>query len=343
MLPFAFERAENLAQAKRLGVGTSQGQSTAAVQFLAGGTTLIDLMKLEVLRPQKVVDIGPLHAAYAKIELTERGLELGAFAKMSQVADHSGVNALYPVIAQSLQLAASAQLRNMATVGGNVLQKTRCPYYRDPSWQACNKRSPGSGCAALTAVNRNHAMLGVDETCIAQYPGDFAIALVALDAQVHLSAPQGERSIPFAELHRPVDGKPHIETNLRDGEIITAFSVPGSVVSRRSLYLKIRDRASYEFAIAAAAVALHLEGDTVRDVRIGLGGLAYRPWRAHEAEHILTGKPLTEANAAEAAKAALASARTHGDNDYKPELARQTIVRALLEAKNMTPSSGEPG
>jgi len=343
MLPFAFERAENLTQAKRLGAGTGQGQSTAAVQFLAGGTTLIDLMKLEVLRPQKVVDIGALRTDHSKVELNERGLELGAFAKMSQVADHPGVKAQYPVIAQSLQLAASAQLRNMATIGGNVLQKTRCPYFRDPSWQACNKRSPGTGCAALTAVNRNHAVLGVDDTCISQYPGDLAIALMALDANVQLSGPQGDRSIPFAQLHRPVKGTPHIETNLRDGEIITGFLIPHSVVTQRSLYLKIRDRASYEFAIAAAAVALHLEGESVREVRIGLGGMAYQPWRAREAEQLLTGKPLTEANAAEAAKAALAGARTHGDNDYKPELARQTIVRALLEAKTMKLSSSEPG
>jgi xanthine dehydrogenase YagS FAD-binding subunit len=339
MRPFTFERADDLPQALRLGSGTGQGQGDARVQFLAGGTTLVDLMKLDVLRPERVIDLGPLQPSYDSISVGAAGLRFGALAKMSAVADHPAVAAEYPAIAQSLQLAASAQLRNMATVGGNVLQKTRCTYYRDPSWEACNKRAPGSGCAAIHGVNRNHAVLGIDDSCIAQYPGDFAIALVALDAQLDVHGPRGPRRMPIESLHTPASGHPQIENSLRSGEIITGFLVPPGPWNRRSLYLKVRDRASYEFAISSAAVALDLDGDIVRQSRIGLGGMAYRPWRAREAEEALRGKSLTEANAAAAAAAALAAARTHGDNDYKPELARRTIVRALLQAKAL-PAAG---
>jgi xanthine dehydrogenase YagS FAD-binding subunit len=255
---------------------------------------------------------------------------------MSSVADHPAVLAGYPAIAQSLQLAASAQLRNMATLGGNVLQKTRCTYYRDPSWAACNKRSPGSGCAAIGGFNRNHAVLGIDDSCISQYPGDLAVALIALEAQLELSGPLGARRTPFAALHTPANGQPHIETTLRSGELISGFVVPPAAWNRRSVYLKVRDRTSYEFALSSAAVALDLDGDRVRNARIGLGGVAYRPWRSAEAEQALTGKPLTEANAEAAAAVALEGAKTHGHNDYKPELARRTLVRALLYAGSMT-------
>jgi xanthine dehydrogenase YagS FAD-binding subunit len=335
MRPFVFERATNLNQASRLGLESGQGETDAKVQFLAGGTTLLDLMKLGVLRPARVVDLGPLHAGHDAIRIGPEGLSLGAFVKMSTAADHSGVLSEYPAIAQSLQLAASAQLRNMATLGGNVLQKTRCTYYRDPTWRACNKRTPGSGCAALKGFNRNHAVLGVDESCIAQYPGDFAIALMAFDAQVELSGPAGVRRIPFASLHKALDGQPHIETTLRAGELITSFVVPPGAWTRRSLYLKVRDRASYEFAIASAAVALDMEAERVRTVRIGLGGIASRPWRSTEAESVLTGQALTEERAQAAATVALQGAVTHGYNDFKPELARRTLVRALLQARSM--------
>jgi xanthine dehydrogenase YagS FAD-binding subunit len=224
----------------------------------------------------------------------------------------------------------------MATLGGNVLQRTRCPYYRNPSWAACNKRAPGTGCTALTSFNRNHAVLGVDDSCIAQYPGDFAVALIALDAQIDLLGPHGPRKIAFASLHRAPSGTPHIETTLKEGEIITAFRVPAGPWTRRSKFVKVRDRTSYEFAIASAAVALQLDGETVRQVRIGLGGMAYRPWRALEAEAALTGKPLNEATAEAAATVALSGAETHGFNDYKPELARRTLIRALLETKSLS-------
>jgi xanthine dehydrogenase YagS FAD-binding subunit len=342
MQPFRYARAHDLAEAQQFGRDTAQGQTDAAVQFLAGGTTLIDLMKLDVLRPQKLVDLTPLRTAHGAIVSHTDGLQLGAFVTMAVAAEHPAIVAAYPVIAQSLQLAASAQLRNMATLGGNVLQRTRCAYYRDRSWGACNKREPGSGCAAILGFNRNHAVLGVDESCIALYPGDFGVALVTLDAAVDLSGPDGERRIDFAALHRPVESKPHIETALKAGEIITGFHVPAGNWTRRSLYLKIRDRESYEFAVASCAVALDLHGDVVRAARIGLGGVAYRPWRAHDAEAVLVGQPLTESAAERAAEAALESAVTHGDNDYKPELARRTLVRALMEAKAMTvPPSGD--
>lgn len=342
MRPFTFESAADLQQAARLGQATGQGQADAAAQFLAGGTTLIDLMKLDVLRPQRVVDLGPLRASSRDIEFGPDGVRLSAFAKMARVADEPRMLSEYPALAQSLALAASQQIRNMATLGGNVLQKTRCPYYRDRSWAACNKRDPGSGCAAIAGFNRNHAVLGVDESCIAQYPGDFGVALMALDAQLDLNGPRGARRIPFASLHRAAHGQPHIETTLAPGEIVTAFHVPSGPWTRRSLYLKVRDRASYEFAIASAAVALEMEADTVRSARIGLGGMAYLPWRSKAAENVLAGKPLTEANARAAAEAALQGAQCHGQNDFKPELARRTIVRALLQAKALPNSSTEP-
>lgn len=333
MRPFAYERAGDLIDAVRRGHDTGQGQTDASVQFLAGGTTLVDLMKLDVLRPARVVDIAALRPEHSAITLTSDGLRLGALATMAKVAADPGVRREYPAIADSLHLAASAQLRNMASLGGNVLQRTRCPYFRDPSWTACNKRSPGSGCSATQGFNRNHAVLGVDESCISQYPGDFAVALAAFDASVEVSGPAGERRFAFEALHRPADGTPHIETTLLPGEVITGFSLPAGPWARRSLYVKVRDRASYEFASASAAVGLAMDGDIVREARIGLGGVAYRPWRSREAEAALTGKPLTEANAETAAHAAFADAITHGGNEFKPELGRRTLVRALLQAQ----------
>jgi xanthine dehydrogenase YagS FAD-binding subunit len=335
MRPFAYQRARDPGQAALAGRATGQGQVDAPTQFLAGGTTLIDLMKLDVLRPDVVVDINPLADRFAGIEPGPSGLRLGGLARMSAAAEHPAVLSDYPVIAQSLQLAASAQIRNMATLGGNVLQRTRCSYFRDPSWTACNKRMPGSGCAAIGGVNRNFAVLGVDDSCIAQYPGDFATALAALDAQVELTGPDGARGVAIEALHRPPARTPHVETTLKPGEIIIGFQVPAGPWTKRSLYLKIRDRQSYEFAIAAAAVGLDIDGGVVRQARIGLGGMAYRPWRAREAETLLAGKPLTEATAQAAAEAALAGAVTHGGNAYKPELGRRTLVRALLEAGRM--------
>jgi len=338
MRPFDYAPAESLSQAAMLASGTGQGQTDAATQFLAGGTSLIDLMKLDVLRPRRLIGLNGLRDANERIELSGRELRLGGFAKMASVARHPLVLAHCPAVAQSLALAASAQLRNMATLGGNVLQKTRCTYYRDPTWAACNKRTPGSGCAALGGFNRNHAILGVDDSCIAQYPGDLGVVLAALETQLDLTGPSGTRQMPFAALHTLAMDRPHIETTLREGEIITQFRIPIGALTRRSVYVKVRDRASYEFAISSAAVALELEGEVVRQARIGLGGMAYKPWRSMEGEQALSNKPLTAANMAAAATAALADAKTHGFNDYKPELARRTLVRALQEARAMTPA-----
>jgi xanthine dehydrogenase YagS FAD-binding subunit len=336
MRPFEYRRALDLPDAIRLGSGTGQGQADAPTQYLAGGTTLVDLMKLDVLRPRTLIDLRSLRANSASgVAIGTEGLRLSAFATMASVADHPELQRSYPVVADTLKLAASPQLRNMATLGGNVLQKTRCPFYRDPSWDACNKRSPGSGCQAIRGFNRNHAILGTDASCIAQYPGDFGVALAALEASVEVAGPHGTRRFPFEALHLAPASHPHIETTLREGEIITAFQVPAGSWTARSLYLKVRDRSSYEFALASCAVALALEGEKVRTARLALGGMAYRPWRARAGEQLLEGKPLTETAARRAAAAAIEGATTHGHNDYKRELAQRVIVRALLQAKAM--------
>ena len=328
MRPFEYERAGDVAAA--LGHG-------ATAYFLAGGTNLLDLMKLDVMRPERLVDIGALQAEHGRIAADAAGLHLGALARMSAAASHPAVLSDWPVIADTLRLAASAQLRNMASLGGNVLQRTRCSYFRDVSWKSCNKRDPGSGCSAIGGVDRRLAVLGVSEHCIAHYPGDFAVALAALGAEVDLLDAQGQgRRIAFEALHRLPGDAPHIETNLAPGELITGFRVPAGSWTRRSLYLKIRDRASYDFALASAAVALDLGADgTVRHVRVGLGGVAAKPWRSHEAEAALGGRRLDEVAANEAAEAAFAGAVTHGGNAFKPELGRRTLVRALLEAGRM--------
>jgi len=327
MRPFDYRSAADPTAAARM------GSSAAEPAYLAGGTTLVDLMKLDVMRPRTVIDINGLAPDWGKVEADSRGLRLGALARMSDVAADPVVRRDYPAIAQSLDLAASAQLRNMASLGGNVLQRTRCTYFRDVSWKACNKRTPGSGCAALEGVNRTHAVLGVSASCIATYPGDLAVALIALDAAVSLVGPDGARSMAFADLHREPKDKPQVETNLRPGELIVGFSVPAGPWARRSVYTKVRDRQSYEFALASAAVALEMDGDTVRSARIALGGVATKPWRAREAESLLAGARLTEDLAQKAGRAAFIGAVTHGGNDYKPRLGAATVARALLEAQ----------
>jgi xanthine dehydrogenase YagS FAD-binding subunit len=308
-----------------------QAHRGANAQFLAGGTTLLDLMKLDVMRPEEVVDVNDLSAQFGGIRADGKGLHLGAFAHMAEVADNDDVKRDYPVIAQSLMLAASAQLRNMATLGGNVLQRTRCSYFRDTSWQQCNKRNPGSGCAALNGVNRKHAVLGASENCIATYAGDFAQALVALDADVEIVGPGGVRKMRFADLHVVPGQTPDVETVLQPGDLITGFFVPASPMAKRSLYLKVRDRESYEFALASAAVGLDMNGSTVNDARIALGGVATKPWRAPDAETALKGQSLSEETARKAADAAFAGAVGHGANQYKIELGKRTLVRALLQ------------
>ena len=324
MRPFTFDRAADAGAAVR-----------ANGSFLAGGTTMLDLMKLDVMRPGRLVDINALAPRLGAVTADVGGLRLGALARMAEVADHATVRRDYPMIAQSLALAASAQLRNMASIGGNVLQRTRCSYFRDASVAECNKRIPGSGCAAIGGNNRLLAVLGTSEACIASYPGDFAQAMIALDATVEIEGPRGSRRIPFAELHRPPGDTPEVETTLANGELITGFAVPALPWAKRSVYLKVRDRESYAFAVASAAVALDMNGETVREARIALGGVATTPWRARQAEAVLAGQRLDEALAERAAAAAFQGAVTHGENAFKPELGRRTLVRALLQAQQM--------
>lgn len=339
MRPFTYEHSVDAASAVKASAelpGASDKRADQATAFLAGGTTLIDLMKLDVMRPTKLVDINALQSSHGKIEVTKAGLRLGALARMADVAADPSVLRDYPVIAESLQLAASPQLRNMASIGGNMLQRTRCSYFRDTSYAACNKREPGSGCSAMGGVNRIHAVLGVTEKCIASYPGDLAQALIALDAIVEVVGFEGTRNVPFAMLHRQYADQPEIETTLKPGELILAVLVPAGPHTTRSAYIKVRDRQSYAFAIASAAVALDLAEDgTVRDVRIGLGGIHYAPYRAIAAERLLSGTRLNDDDAYKAAAVALDGAVTHGHNDYKPELARRTLVRALLHTRDM--------
>src|SRR5438105_629635 len=339
MRPFLYQRANGLAEAVQAAATHDRGRlppTMAAAQYLAGGTTLLDLMKLDVMRPEVLVDINSLDPAGTRIERRADGLYLGAFVTMAAAGEHPEIRHDYPVVAQALDLAASPQIRNMATLGGNVLQRTRCNYFRDPSWGACNKREPGTGCAALGGVNRKHAVLGVSDHCIAAYPGDFAQALVALDAGVEIVGPGGPRLMPFEQLHRLPGDTPHIETVLAPGELIVGFWLPVAPWTRRSLYLKIRDRQSYEFALASAAVALDLADGMVNEARIALGGVAAKPWRAREAEAALKGHALDEAGARRAAEATFATAQAHGQKDYKPELGRRTLVRALLQTAQLS-------
>jgi xanthine dehydrogenase YagS FAD-binding subunit len=330
MRPFEYVRPSEAAEAIR-----ARGVAGADTAYLAGGTTLLDLMKLDVIHPAQLVDITRIQGkAYRKVERTDAGLRIGALVSMAELAANEILLKDYPVLSQSLWLAASAQLRNMARVGGNVLQRTRCSYFRDTSYTECNKRTPGSGCAALDGFHRGHAVLGTSDQCIAMYPGDWAQALIALDALVEVLGANGPRSLRFADLHRLPGNTPNIENNLKPGELITGFVIPGGAW-RRSLYRKIRDRESYAFANASAAVALDLNGDVLRDVRIGLGGVATIPWRARKAEEMLRGKPLTEANATAAADAEFADARPRQHNRFKVALGKATLVRALLEARDM--------
>ena len=334
MQPFVFERVDSPAAAVRAAAGPRAGSALAnPAQFLAGGTTLIDLMKLDVMRPQAIVDINALgDSALGRVEATRAGVRLGALVRMADAAENPIIRRDCPMIAQSLKLAASQQIRNMASLGGNVLQRTRCPYFRDVSYAQCNKRNPGSGCAAMTGFNRDHAVLGASPQCIASYPGDFAQALIALDATVQTIGPDGNRTLAFAALHRAPGDTPDVETTLKPGEMIASFEIALAPWMRRSLYLKIRDRESYEFALASAAVALDLRDGWVADARIALGGVATVPWRAKRTEQALRGKAIDDAGIAAAGEAAFAGARTREHNAYKVELGRRTLARALRQA-----------
>lgn len=340
MRPFTYLRAlsaENAVAAAR--AAAADGNTPSArrpSQFMAGGTNMTDYMTLGVVQPATLIDINHLPApAYRHIEANRDGLRLGALVRMAEAEDHPVVRNQYPVIHDALKLAASRQIRNMASLGGNLLQRTRCEYLRETSWP-CNKRQPGSGCAALQGFNRQHAVLGVSEHCIAAYAGDFAQALIALDAEIEtVGHSDGARKIPLARLHRRPGDRPDIETILESGELIAAIVVPAGSWTARSHYVKIRDRQSYQFALTAAAVALDLDGDKVREARIALGGVATVPWRARDAEAALNGQVLDEASAMKAADAAFADARTRTHNAFKVPLGKATLVRALLETKTM--------
>jgi xanthine dehydrogenase YagS FAD-binding subunit len=320
MRPFTYVRPEDAAAA--IAAGKGEG-----ARFLGGGTTLVDLMRLEVMQPPALVDVARLPMATIEAA-ADGGLTIGATARNAEVAHHPRVVEGFPVLSEALLSGASPQVRNMATVAGNLLQRTRCPYFRDVA-TACNKRTPGSGCAALEGYTRSHAILGGSDHCIATHPSDMCVALVALDAVVHTRGGAEERAIPIAQLHLEPGEHPEVETVLAPGELITHVTVPASPFAKRSRYLKVRDRAAFAFALASAAVALELDGDTIRAARVALGGVATRPWRSAEAEQALVGQAATPATFAAAAAAALAGAKPRKDNAFKVELAKRTIVRAL--------------
>lgn len=296
--------------------------------FLAGGTTLVDLMKLNVMTPQQVVDINdlPLHGIDNSTEDGD-GLRIGALERMSDIARHPGV---YPMISQALLASASQQLRNMASIGGNLLQRTRCNYFRDTA-MPCNKREPGSGCPAITGANRTHAVLGTSDSCVATHASDVAVAFVALDAEIRLVSATGSRTVRLADFYREPGDTPHVENDLRPGELITDVLVPRLDWATRSTYVKVRDRASYEFALCSAAVALDVRDSRIADARVAVGGVATVPWRLGAVEAALRGRPVTLASFEEAASIAAEGARPLSANGFKVSLLRRTIVRALLE------------
>ncbi len=323
MQPFSYVRATSLDHAL-------QEAARPGAALLAGGTTMVDLMRGDLAGPSSLVDIGHL-TDLAGFDTAGPVLRFGALARMADVAEDPVLLHDYPALAESLQLAASPQLRHAATLGGNLLQRTRCPYFRD-GISACNKRSPGAGCDALDGETREMALFGTSDACVANYPGDWGTALAAFDSAVEVRSAHGSRTIPFAGLHREYGDRPEQETTLAPGEIITAITVRATPAGRRSTYLKLRDRQSYAYALVSAAVALEMEGDTVRAARVSLGGVASRPWRAPAAEAVLTGRALTEAVALQAGEAAFVGARTLPHNGFKTELGRRVVAQAALVA-----------
>jgi xanthine dehydrogenase YagS FAD-binding subunit len=305
-------------------------------RFIAGGTTLVDLMKLEVEQPKTLVDINAI--PLVKIEkLPAGGLRIGALVRNSDLAWNDDVQKDYAVLSQALLSGASPQLRNMATTGGNLLQRTRCAYFREPTagtpgGYGCNKRTPGTGCAAMDGHNRTHAILGVSDHCIATHPSDMCVAMAALEAVIHVEGPKGKRTIAFSDFHKLPGDTPNIENALEPGELVTYVDLPKLPEGARSVYLKLRDRASYEFALASAAVVAKVDGGHIRYIRVAMGGVGTKPWRSHEAEAALAGKPANEASFRAAAAAALAGAHPRTENAFKVELARRCLVRTLKMA-----------
>src|SRR5437588_4467578 len=331
MNPFTYSRAADVSQA------VSAVAAKPHTKFLGGGTNLIDLMKMGVETPAQLVDIARLPLAEVKELPGGKGFRIGALARNSDVAEHPRIQQHYPVLSQALLAGASPQLRNMATVGGNLMQRTRCYYFYDPAFPQCNKRNPGSGCGALNGYNRIHAILGQSEQCIATNPSDMNVALAALEAVVRVQGPNGEREIPIADFHRLPGSTPNVDTNLKEDELITAVDLPATSFATRSHYLKIRDRASYAFAIVSVAVAVEMDaGKKITAVRIALGGVADNPWRAQKAEQQLIGNSADEKTFRAAAEAELAAAKSYKHNEFKIELAKRSIVRALTTVAAMT-------
>jgi xanthine dehydrogenase YagS FAD-binding subunit len=331
MINFQYARASDVADAVRQIAGDPNAK------FVAGGTNLIDLMKMDVERPTKVIDITRL--PLKQVENTPGGgLLIGALVRNTDLAYHPLVEERYPVLASAIMAGASQQLRNMASTGGNLLQRTRCPYFYDTA-MPCNKRTPGSGCSAIDGHNRMHAILGSSDACIATHPSDMCVALAILEAKVHVTGAAGDRVIPFAEFHRLPGDTPQRDNNLNAGDIIIAVELPPKGFATNYTYLKIRDRLSYAFALVSVAVGLKLDGDTIKEGRFALGSVAHKPWRDPQAEATLRGQPANTATFARAADALLRDAKGYAHNTFKIDLARRCIARALAQAARGTPQS----
>lgn len=325
MKPFTYVRARAVAEA------VSVFAKSSDARYIGGGTNLLDLMKMGVETPSHLIDISLL--PLKSIEEQDGGLRIGALVSNTGAANHELIRTRYPVLSEAILSGASQQLRNMATIGGNLLQRTRCYYFYDPSYSECNKRTPGSGCAAKEGVNRIHAILGASPECIATHPSDMCVALAALDAVIQVSGPKGDRTIPFHSFHRLPGNTPQFDTNLGPGELITAIDLPALSYARRSHYLKVRDRNSYAFGLISVAVLLDLEaGGNVRRAHIALGGVAHKPWRARIAESLLIGRKLKPEHLRAAAERELAAAKPYRYNSFKVELAKRAMVRAVTAA-----------
>jgi len=324
MRPFKYSRATDAGNA------VSQISANNQAKFLAGGTNLLDLMKEDVERPNELIDVTKLN--FTQIKSQNGGVSIGALAKNTDTANHPLIRQNYPLLTQAILAGASQQIRNMASNGGNLLQRTRCSYFYDVA-MPCNKREPGTGCGALEGINRMHAVFGWSNECVAVHPSDMCVALVALDAVVKVQGKDGRtRSIPFADFHRLPENNPQKDTNLNQGELITAIELPKNTLADKSYYLKVRDRASYAFALVSVAAALETNGSKIKQARIAMGGVSHKPWRATQAEQFLAGKDATEANFKLAAEAEMKNAKPLEHNKFKVELGRRAIVRALTMA-----------
>jgi xanthine dehydrogenase YagS FAD-binding subunit len=331
MINFQYSRAGTVAEAIKLKA------ADPAAKFIAGGTNLLDLMKEHVERPSQLIDISRLPLKRVE-ETKDGGVRIGALVPNTDLAYHPLVEARYPIVSSAILAGASQQLRNMASVGGNLMQRTRCAYFYDAA-TPCNKREPGSGCSAIGGQNRGHAILGASASCIATYPSDMCVALAALDARVVMTGPTGERTTSITEFHRLPGDQPDRDNNLGPAEMITFVELPAHGFDRNYSYLKIRDRLSYAFALVSVAAALELEGDAIKEARLAVGGVAHKPWRDAGAEAALRGRPANEASFAHAADLVLRDAKPHTHNAFKVELARRAIVRTLTQAANSTPQS----